>query len=84
MRRGGLGGRQGGKAYGREEGTERSPLVSKLLTENINSTKSIKRVLFSLRMKKKKIQLPSKMEGLNEHSSPTCHKPLAELLKEIP
>ena len=34
--------------------------------------------------KKKKIQLPSKMEGLNEHSSPTCHKPLAELLKEIP
>ena len=53
MRRGGLGGRQGGKAYGREEGTERSPLVSKLLTENINSTKSIKRVLFFLRMKKK-------------------------------
>ena len=63
---------------------ERDSLVSKLLTENINSTKSIKRVLFSLRMEKKKIQLPSKMEGLNEHSSPTCHKPLAELLKEIP
>ena len=72
-----------GGRYGREVGgksiweggrdRERDPLVSKLLTENINSTKSIKRVLFSLRMEKKKIQLPSKMEGLNEHSSPTCH-----------
>lgn len=51
----------------REKEGEREwdPLVSKLLTENINSTKSIKRA-FSLRMKKK-IQLYSKMEGLNEH-----------------
>lgn len=49
----------------RERAGEREPLVSKLLTENINSTKSIKRVLFSLRMKK--IQLHCKMEGLNEH-----------------
>lgn len=60
--------REGGRNRGREKvrrERESGILVSKLLTENINSTKSIKRA-FSLRMKKK-IQLYSKMEGLNEH-----------------
>lgn len=47
--------REGGRNRGREKvrrERESGILVSKLLTENINSTKSIKRA-FSLRMKKK-------------------------------
>ena len=48
----GEGGRQRERER-REVQGERDPLVSKLLTENINSTKSIKRRFLSLRMKKK-------------------------------
>lgn len=60
-------GREGGKEgrKERERACERDPPVGKLFTENINSTKSIKRAFFPLKMKK--IQLHSKMEGLNEH-----------------
>lgn len=64
--------REGGKKEGRDRGRKgererEKSLVSKVLTENINSTKSTKRAFFPLRMKKK-IQLHSKTEGLNEHS----------------
>lgn len=58
----GEGGRQRERER-REVQGERDPLVSKLLTENINSTKSIKRRFLSLRMKKKKYSCIAKWKA---------------------
>lgn len=64
MREGGVGGRQGGKAYGREEGTEREILLSaNSLLKILIPLKASKECFFPLEWKKKKYSCLAKWKA---------------------